>query len=225
MRQVNTGKKTGRVVMKLCWVVVSLTGVVLAGCASAPRAGRPSAPVPGLPVPASAIPRLTATAARAVKVNGGGTPAWITAVATTHEKALTSATPGDTVPGSEQTIVYLLTMKGHFTAGNTTDPPGALAPTGAYLSIVIDAQTFQGMDFGLSPNPPPVAPASLGPLTYLNVRLRARPGLSVHPVTVGPSSGERAEPHGSRWSAPPDERPWPVGLGLLGLSWADGVGG
>src|SRR6185437_9460106 len=26
--------------------------------------------------------------------------------------------------------------------------------------------------------------------------------------------------HGSRWSAPPDERP--VALGLLGLSWTDG---
>jgi hypothetical protein len=35
-------------------------------------------------------------------------------------------------------------------------------------------------------------------------------------------SGERAKPHGSRWSTLPDERPWPVGLGLLGLSWVDG---
>src|SRR5271157_3244267 len=47
---------------------------------------------------------------------------------------------------------------------------------------------------------------------------------SVHPVTVGPPSGERAKPHRSRWSALPDERPWPVGLGLLGLSWGDGDG-
>jgi hypothetical protein len=29
-----------------------------------------------------------------------------------------------------------------------------------------------------------------------------------------------ARPHGSRWSAPLDERPGRVGLGLLGLSWA-----
>ena len=45
-----------------------------------------------------------------------------------------------------------------------------------------------------------------------------------HPVTVGPPTGERAKPHGSRWSAQLDERPGRVGLGLLGLSWADGEG-
>jgi hypothetical protein len=45
-----------------------------------------------------------------------------------------------------------------------------------------------------------------------------------HPVTVGPPTGERAKRHGSRWSAPLDERPWPVALGLLGFAWADGDG-
>ena len=45
-----------------------------------------------------------------------------------------------------------------------------------------------------------------------------------HPVTVGPPTGERAKPRGPRWSTLPDERPWPAGLGLLGLSWADGAG-
>ena len=45
-----------------------------------------------------------------------------------------------------------------------------------------------------------------------------------HPVTVGPPTGERGKRHGSRWSAPPDERPWPVALGLLGLPLADGDG-
>src|SRR5215468_6135503 len=129
MRQVNTGRETRRVVIQLC-CVVSIAGVLLAGCASAPGAGRPPAPVPGLPVPASAIPRLTAIAAAAVKVNGGETQASITAVVTTHEKALTSASPGDTVPGSEQTVVYLLTMKGHFTAESAPGPAGSRAPTG-----------------------------------------------------------------------------------------------
>jgi hypothetical protein len=54
-------------------------------------------------------------------------------------------------------------------------------------------------------------------------RQRTR-GLSVHPVTVGPPSGERGERHGSRWSAPLDERPLPVPLVLLGFAWADGGG-
>src|SRR5213078_584717 len=170
MRQVNTGRETRRVLMRLC-CVVSLAGMLLAGCASAPKAARPSAPLPGLPVPASAIPRLTAIAAAAVKVNGGKAPASVTAVVTTHEKALTSASPGDTVPGSEQTVVYLLTMKGHFTAESASGPAGSHAPTGTYLSIVINAKTFQSMDFGLSPKSPPVAPASFGPPISLKIGL------------------------------------------------------
>jgi hypothetical protein len=96
-----------------------------------------------------------------------GAPAWASVVTTTRQKALTSATPGDTIPGAGKTIVYLLTMKGRFTDYFASVPSGASLPTGRYLSDVIDAQTFQGLDFGLGPNPPPVAPASLGPLTYL----------------------------------------------------------
>lgn len=94
-------------------------------------------------------------------------PAWVAAVTTTRQKALTSATPGDTIPGSRKSIVYLLTMNGRFTDYLASVPPGASVPTGRYLSDVIDARTFQGLDFGLGPNPPPVAPASLGPVTYL----------------------------------------------------------
>ena len=48
-------------------------------------------------------------------------------------------------------------------------PPGAHAPTGTYMSMVINAKTFAGLDFGLGPKPPPVAPASFGPVTYLKV--------------------------------------------------------
>jgi hypothetical protein len=79
---------------------------------------------------------------RAAAINGDSAPAWITAVVTTHAKALTSATPGDYLPGSGHTQV----------------------------SLVIDARTFRGLDFGISPGPPPVLPGSLGPLTYLSGR-------------------------------------------------------
>jgi hypothetical protein len=96
-------------------------------------------------------------------MNGGDAPLWATAVVTTHQKALTSATPGDTVPIGEKTVVYLVTMTGHFVDGR-------------YMSLVLNARTFQGMDFGLSPKPPPVAPASLGPVTYLKVTTHRRPG-------------------------------------------------
>jgi len=101
------------------------------------------------------------------RCNGDPAPAWITAVVTTRAKALTSATPGDFVPGSAHVKVFLVTMRGHFAARNAT---GAKAPAGRYLSLVIDAKTFQGLDFGLGPEPPPVSPASLGPVTYLTGR-------------------------------------------------------
>jgi hypothetical protein len=91
-------------------------------------------------------------------------------VLTTRAKALTSATPGDYVPGSAHIKVFLITMRGHFTATEATGPPGAKAPSGRYLSLVIDAKTFRGLDFGISPKPPPVPPAGLGPVTYLTGR-------------------------------------------------------
>jgi hypothetical protein len=102
-----------------------------------------------------------------VRLEAKVAPAWVSVVTTTRQKALTSATPGDTIPGSGKTIVYLLTMEGRFVDDFASVPPGASSPTGRYLSDVIDAKTFQGLDFGLGANPPSVAPASLGPLTYL----------------------------------------------------------
>lgn len=80
-------------------VTAVLAGLMLVGCASSQRAHEPSVPAPGLPVPASAIHRLTVIADRIVKVNGGAAPTWVSVVVTSRVKALTSATPGDTVPG------------------------------------------------------------------------------------------------------------------------------
>jgi hypothetical protein len=124
-------------------------------------------PVPGEPVPASAIDQLTAMANGSARANGGGTAEWASAVVTTREKALTSATPGDFVPESAETIVFLVTMKGHFVSRRAA--PGAKNPTGNYLSIVVNAEDFRTLDFGIHPNSPPLAPASFGPLTYLKV--------------------------------------------------------
>ena len=106
---------------------------------------------PGQPVPASAIHRLTAIADRAVPLNGGHPVARATAVVTTHAKALTSATAGDTKPGAKD-IVYLVTIKGHFVCDLCSVPPGGHAPTGTYLSLVIAAMTFEVPDCGIGPN-------------------------------------------------------------------------
>jgi hypothetical protein len=154
-----------------------LTGVIavlaVAACGSAggtavTASHRPSVAEPGQPVPASAVRRLTAIADRAVTLNGRHPVAWATAVVTTHAKALTSATPGDTTPG-DKAIVYLVTIKGHFVCDLCSGPSGSHAPTGAYLSLVINARTFEGTDSGISPRPPPVPPARFGPVTYLKI--------------------------------------------------------
>jgi hypothetical protein len=168
MRRMDVDQPVRRATM-LWGVAAVVAGLMIAACGSPQRPDPPSEPVPGQPVPASAIPRLTAMAGRAARAQGDRAPEWVSVVVTTHEKALTSATPGDFVPGSEHTIVYLVTMKGHFTAYNASPPSGARLPIGTYSSFVINTKTFQGMDGGLSDKPPPVAPASLGPVTYLKV--------------------------------------------------------
>jgi hypothetical protein len=167
MRQVDGDKPTRRIAM--LWAATVLAGLGLVGCATDPSAGGPSTPVPGQPVPASVVHRLTALVDRAVRLNDGHGVRWASAVVTTRAKALTSATPGDFVPDDEKTVVYLVTVKGHFVARAASVPPGAHAPTGTYMSMVIDAKTFAGLDFGLGPTPPPVAPASFGPVTFLKL--------------------------------------------------------
>ena len=124
-------------------------------------------PAPGSPVPASAIERLTLIAEHVVEANGGVAPAWVSVVVTTRGEALASAAPGHWVAGDMQAVVYLMMMEGQFVANRAPRPQGAKAPTGRYLSVVLDAETFRRTDFGLGPNPPAVAPASLGPVTYL----------------------------------------------------------
>lgn len=170
MRWIVVGNPTWRVVTLPCAAVV-LGGLVIAGCGSVRVPGNQSAnAVPGSPIPASALPRLRAAADRAAKANGGVAPSWISAVVTTYRKALTSATPGDIVAGAGGAAVYLMTMKGDFRSpmGPATLPGHRPhAPVGEYLSLVVSAKTFLVTDSGLSPKPPPVDPASLGPVTWL----------------------------------------------------------
>jgi hypothetical protein len=167
------GITAARPLARMTAALAVVSGLAVAGCSGSTTAppGSPvstaSAVSTASPVPASAISRLTAIARRAASENGDSTPSWVTAVLTTHAKALTSATPGDFEPSGGNVKVFLVTMRGKFTDDAATGPPGAAAPTGRYLSIVVNASTFQVTDFGLSRNPPPVSPASLGPVTYL----------------------------------------------------------
>lgn len=143
-----------------------LTGVIFllaaAACGSVSATAltashRPKAAEPGQLVPSSAVHRLTAMADQIVTMDGGHPVAWATAVVTTRAKALTSATPGDFIPDDAKTVVYLVTVKGHFVDYGYPGPPGSHAPTGTYLSLVVNAKTFEGTDGGLVSEPPPVA--------------------------------------------------------------------
>jgi hypothetical protein len=162
MRTLTARHAPAQATTTLACVVAVVSGLLATGSAG------PSAAA-GRPVPASAIARLTAIASRTARINGDARPSWVTVVLTTHALALTSATPGDFVPGTEGVPVYLVTMQGHFTDNRASGPPGAKAPAGTYLSMVLTARNFMGTDFGLSDAPPPVSPASLGPVSYLSV--------------------------------------------------------
>jgi hypothetical protein len=166
VRHGGTFGKAARSPRGIAGIVVGLAG---AGLAISSAFVGPSANAKGAvaAIPASVAARLDAIAARVARLNGDPQPAWITAVVTTHGKALESATPGDTEPTGNGATVYLITMKGTFTDYLASVPSGAALPTGRYLSIVINAQSFMITDYGLSPNPPAVPPSSLGPVRYL----------------------------------------------------------
>jgi hypothetical protein len=152
--------RRGRVLAVLAIAAAMAFVLSAAGCTRTSGAA-------GASIPASVIGRLTAIARSAATANSDPAPEWITAVRTTHAQALTVATPGDSVPGSGRAAVFLITMRGHFTANDVSRPPGAKAPVGQYLSLVLDARTFQELDFGLGPKPPSAALASLGHVMYL----------------------------------------------------------
>jgi hypothetical protein len=146
--------------------------IMITGCVGG-RAGltseRPAVAVPGSPVPVSVIPRLKTIADRAAKENGDAAPSWISAVVTTQEQALAFVN-GGSGPGGD-TVVYLVMMKGHFTWPRAGPVPLSGQPahprTGHYVYVMVKAGTFEQIARGLRPGPPPVAPSSLGPVTWL----------------------------------------------------------
>ena len=119
------------------------------------------------------------------KANGDPHVEAVQAVATTHAQALRVATPGDraSTPGSEP--VYLILLRGSFTAYDTRRPSGAPFPTGSFLCVVVDQKTFWVTDWGLSRHPPQIALSSLGSVARISLGGR-RP--------VGEVPGIRLEP-------------------------------
>jgi hypothetical protein len=117
-------------------------------------------------IPASAIPALRTNMLRLAQHSGDARPASIRAVFTTQDKALRTATPGDTVPGSASRAVYLVVMTGNFKV-DAPVPYGARLPTGRYLIVTINPSTFQVMDLGVGNRRPAVSLRTYGQVSDL----------------------------------------------------------
>jgi hypothetical protein len=118
-------------------------------------------------LPAGALAPLKAIAKNAAQAYGDWRPAQVTAVHTTHARALASAAPRVAAHAPADTPVYLVTMAGHFTGGMRQRAGGTRAQASRYLSLVINARSFWVMDTGLSRKPPAVRPAALGQVTNI----------------------------------------------------------
>jgi hypothetical protein len=133
--------------------------------AAGPQARPASAAVPV--IAASVAHRLDAIAVAFARHDGAARMDWVTAVLTTHARALAAAAPGHALPYAAGAAVYLITMKGHFTGRSAVISAGTAPPTGTYLSLVISARTFAVIYSALSREAPIVSPAVLGPVRYL----------------------------------------------------------
>ncbi len=104
--------------------------------------------------------RILTLALQAAASNGDPHPSLIEhAEGTRFEAVLVSS--GDLV--FEWNWSILIAVRGRFTATDISIPPGARVPTGTVLTLVINARTGQGTDFGLGGRSPPLD--RLGPVT------------------------------------------------------------
>jgi hypothetical protein len=118
-------------------------------------------------MPRSTVSRLTSFALRLARSSGDPRPDSVLVVRTTHARALRVATPGDTVPGNGSKLVYLVVMRGDFTANFASPPSGGRLPTGTYLDFTIDPATFKVLDLGLNHHAPVIQLSNFGPVTRL----------------------------------------------------------
>ncbi|MEA2421812.1 MAG: hypothetical protein QOF55_911 [Thermoleophilaceae bacterium] len=96
--------------------------------------------------------------------NGEASPRNMRAIETDRVSALRVTAPGDNVQGDAQDV-YAMVATGKFTGYKAHIPRGEAAPTGDYLSLVVDSTTGEILDWGLTPDPPDLS--SLGATTGL----------------------------------------------------------
>lgn len=111
------------------------------------------------------IPALTSTVARIALAYGDGDPVSAAALATTRGRALAVVTPRNSLSNQDDRPVYLVVVRGRFTALSWQS--GARPPQKAYLYLVLDPSALSVTDLSLSDSPPLLPLASLGTVSYL----------------------------------------------------------
>jgi hypothetical protein len=116
----------------------------LGACGASALAGGSAPPHPG--IPAAALISLTALAKSSAAADGDPSVTSANAVLSTREHAV-RVMSGDAVNTNDP--VYLLQIKGHFTAFDASVPSGAALPKGLYLSLVVNVSNGQVDDWGV----------------------------------------------------------------------------
>jgi hypothetical protein len=114
-------------------------------------------------MPAAVQEHLTEISEQMARSNGDQHPQWVYVATMSYDRAMDFAGGGDQAPVPGDPPVYLIVMKGDFTAYAASVPAGASAPRGTYLSAIVDARNFQGYDSGVTDT----EPLPVGPVTYL----------------------------------------------------------
>jgi hypothetical protein len=97
--------------------------------------------------------KLRALALQASLADGVPSPKTMIAVYSPDDQVAQEVISGDIV--NDHVPVYVIEVTGGlFTCNSCSFPPGASAPQGNAITITVNAQTFQGTDFSISPNVP-----------------------------------------------------------------------
>lgn len=120
---------------------------------------------PGAPWhPAAALTSLTALAKSSAAADGDPSVTSANAVLTTRQDAV-RVMSGDAVNTNDP--VYLLQIKGHFTAVDASVPSGAALPKGSYLVLVVNVSNGLVDDWGVGNHVADLS--SLGPVVTLHL--------------------------------------------------------
>jgi hypothetical protein len=146
----------------LSWLAALCATLCLGACGASALAGGSAATDPG--IPAAALTSLTALAKSSAASDGDPGVTLANAVVTTRQDAV-HVMSGDAVNTNDP--VYLLQIKGHFTAYNASVPSGAALPTGMYLTLVVNVSDGQVDDWGVGNHSSDLA--SLGSVVTLRL--------------------------------------------------------